>query len=529
MNKYFYNISLCLCMGALVMGAASCSDPDDVITSVKYDRLFSPTEVSTRVKNRTSVEIAWQTRNERVDQYTIELSTDEAFSSIARSETAAFSPVLIAGLDGETEYFVRIKATAEGIKESKWSPSAKFKTDTENIYKPSVDGDVQATTVTLRWTAGETVETIEVLDQEGNLLKSQPVTADECSEGVATVAGLQGETTYQFVLKRNGKTRGSVTVTTELDLNGATKVTVDDDWYSIFQNAQPGDVFALMPGEYTAYEVDGLPFSSLTLSNSISIKAAKSTDKPVLSGFNFKIGAGVSLDLLNVVLDGKKHADQAFIFTEEGNIDHFVVSGCEISNYVKGFFYLNVPAVVNQITVDNCLIHDIECSGGDFFDSRKGGYNKFDLTNSTIYNSAAKRDIFRYDDASATVQASSIINVDHCTFAKVGNGGANYRIFYVRFQGNSISFTNNIVYDFNNKRGFSEQKNTAEPEFAGNYYCKTLNLLSLEEGNTQAIRFFDTKGKDLASSPFANADNNDFTVTNEDVAYDKAGDPRWIK
>lgn len=530
MNKYTNKISMFLCMGALVLGAASCSEPDDIISSVKYDRLFSPTDLGTRVRNRTGVEISWSTRNAKGTKYTIEVATDESFSSIVRTETTEASPYFFFGLDGETEYFIRIKASADGIAESKWSPIAKFTTDTENIYLPLKDGDLQATTVTLRWTEGETVEKIEVLDETGALVKTQTVSAEESAAGAATVTDLKGETTYTFVLKRNGKTRGSIKFTTELDLAGAIKVTADDDWYSILQAGQDGDVFAFMPGEYAAYATDGgTAFSGITLSKSISIKAAKSTDKPVFSGFNFKLEAGVSLDLLNVVFDGNKHSDQFIVYGAAGDIDHLNISGCEISNYVKGFFYLNVAAVINEINIDNCLIHDIVCDGGDFFDSRKGGYNAFNLTNTTIYRSAAKRDVFRYDDASGSVTAASVIKVDHCTFAEVGNGGANYRIFYVRFKGNSISFTNNVVADFNNARGFSEQKNTAVPTFEGNYYFNTQNLVKIADGNTQAIQFFDSKGTVLSESPFKNAAEADYTVINEDVAYEKAGDPRWIK
>lgn len=516
-------------MGALVLGAGSCSEPDDIITSVDYSRLFSPTEVGARVKNRTQAEISWSTRNAKVDQYVIELATDEAFSSVAHQETATKSPVLIVGLDGETEYFVRVKAQAEGIAESRWSPLAKFTTDAENIYLAKQDGDVQATTVTLRWTAGEAVESIEVLDADGNLVKTQAVTSDECAAGVATVTDLQAETNYTFVLKRNGKTRGTTTATTEIDLAGATKVTPSDNWYSMLQNAEEGAVFAFMPGEYAPVTDEGSEVTSITLNSNISIKAAKSTDKPVLKGFNIKLAAGASLDMLNVVVDGGKHADQFILTAADGKIDHINLTGCEISNYVKGFLYINTATVIGDITINNCLIHDIECSGGDMFDSRKGGYDKFNLTNSTLYNCSAKRDIFRYDNASSSVTAASVINVDHCTFAKTGNGGASYRFFYVRFTGNSITFTNNIVADFNNLRGFSEQSSTAKPTFGGNYYFNTQNLLSLAEGNTQAIKFFDTEGKNLSKTPFADAENNDYTVVNEDVAYDKAGDPRWIK
>ena len=38
----------------------------------------------------------------------------------------------------------------------------------------------------------------------------------------------------------------------------------------------------------------------------------------------------------------------------------------DVKNYTKGFIYINTTAVANTINIDNCLIHDIECNGGDF-------------------------------------------------------------------------------------------------------------------------------------------------------------------
>lgn len=312
--------------------------------------------------------------------------------------------------------------------------------------------------------------------------------------------------------------------------DAAKLVTPQDDWFNILTNAEPDEAFKFAPGEYMAYTLEGgtRPFTSIQIKNSLKISAANPADMPVLKGFNFKLKDGASLDLSNLVIDGNYHMDQFIIPTQAGAIDHINISGCEISNYAKGFIYINAASVVNNITIDNCIIHDID-KGGDLFDSRKGGYNEFNLTNSTLYRCVAKRDVFRYDDASATVTATSKIKVDHCTFAEVGNGAADFRIFYVRFKGNSITFTNNIVADFNNNRGFSDQGNTATPEFGGNYYFNTKNLLSLAEGSTGRVRFFDTTGKELSETPFQDAAMADYTVVNADVAKAKAGDPRWIK
>lgn len=102
--------------------------------------------------------------------------------------------------------------------------------------------------------------------------------------------------------------------------------------------------------------------------------------------------------LYQLVLDGTgTDGSQTIEYKTSGAFGDLTIKGCEVKNYTKGFIYINTTAVTNTINIDNCLIHVIECNGGDFIDSRKGGWNNLNLTNSTIYNSAAKRDIFRAD------------------------------------------------------------------------------------------------------------------------------------
>ena len=137
------------------------------------------------------------------------------------------------------------------------------------------------------------------------------------------------------------------------------------------------------------------------------------------------------------------------------------------------------------------------------------------------------------DDKSSSIPATPVITIDHCTLHNVGNGDANYRLLYVRFAGNTINWTNNIVSGFVNKRGFSEQKNTAVPTFSNNCYYNTKNLVKAGDNAEQkdgavTIRFYDENGTELTDDPFANAEAGDFTVSGK--AKDKeAGDPRWIK
>ena len=188
---------------------------------------------------------------------------------------------------------------------------------------------------------------------------------------------------------------------------------------------------------------------------------------------------------------------------------------------------MNKATLVKNISIEGNIISNVECSGGDFIDSRKGGYNSLSFKNNTVYESAKERDLFRMDDASKTISATPVIVVDHNTFYNVGSGGANYRIFYVRFVGNKITFTNNLVVGTNYKRGFANQKNTdAAPTLDNNVYFNTENLISAGASADATITWFDTAGTVL-DPQFKDAANGDFTIGNDNVKDKKAGDPRW--
>ena len=540
MNKIFNKVTMVIAMGLSFVGMTSCSDPDEPITSVEYNRLFSPTELEAKVQNTTGVKLTWFSIS-AAENVNIEIYADDAdmtFSgtpvyqttatptsgdiSAARSEC---SWVLPAGtLEGETTYSVRVKAVGKNM-ESKWAGTT-FETGTEQIFYEVPTADISKTSITLRWPAGTKVTKIDV-QKSGEVIQTHQLTADEIAKGVATINDLKVESTYTFLIYNGDKQRGKIQVQT---LPNYTPVASAAELLSAIEAAEPGEV--LMLTENAVYDfTDAAALGKEEAVKSLKIEkdlVLNTNNGATIKGIYFQIFAGASLEFANIILDGQGGSgDQAFNYKEDGNYGRLYIHDAEIKNYAKGFFYINVAAVIDNITIDKCLIHNIECSGGDLFDSRSGGYNTFNLTNSTIYNSAASRDFIRMDDASSKVTASPVITVDHCTLYDVGNGGANYRLLYVRFAGNVINWTNNVVANTNNKRGFSNQTSTAIPTFKNNFYFNTLNLLSLAAGNEEKVQFFDEDGIDVAANPFKDAANADFTVIDEKIKDKEAGDPRW--
>ena len=515
--KQRHTIALISFLAVLLFNFSCTDDRSEELTSIDYERLFSPIKIEAFVINRTDARLSWVI-NKDVESYSLEVFADDSLifagTPVRTYEgvTGDQLPFYIRELDGETQYSVRIKSVASGKTESKWS-GVTFKTGTENIFLPFQDGDVKATSVTLRWSPGKALTAIML--EPGGI--QHTVTADEIAAGSATIEGLTAETSYTAILKNGTKTRGILEFMTLVDIGNAIAVHPEDDFISLLAAANDGDAFALFPGTYGSA-------SKFSVNKSIEIKGVYPYNKPVLNGY-ISLEDGAALLLKDITLDGTGLADgnQSVVFNTAGvNYGDLRIDGCEIRNYVKGLYYLNVAAVVESITINNCLIYNIECSGGDFMDSRAGAIKTLTLSNTTVYNSVLARDLIRYDDKSSSFPGiTSKIFVNHNTLYGVANGGK--RLLYVRFKGTEISFTNNIVAE--TTAIFSNQSSTAIPVFGNNNYFNAPGLFT--GGSTSSLIFDDSASSE--NPGFVNATNGDFTVTNELLKAKGTGDPRWIQ
>ena len=521
---YFKSIVL----GLATVALASCSDVADEITSILYNRNFSPTSVEAKVRNRTNIELSWNL-GDGVTNYNVEVYANDSLT-FAGTPVQSFSvtpdqvPVTIKGLEGETQYSCRVQATdGNPSRDSKWS-GAYAKTDAEQIFKNVKEEDIKGKSVTLRWPAGEEAATITLTP--GDIVYQ--VTADDIAAGAATITGLTPETDYKAVLARaNGKTRGTITFKTGIDLADTDiLVKAGSDIAAAINDAPEGYRLIVEPGTYGIATDAADHGGSVTISKAITIKGLRQGDHPIIQG-RFKVEAPFAVD--QVTLDGTgTDGGQCFDFTAEGVVDYLSVTNSEVKNYTKGFYYLNKATLVKTITIEGNIISNIECSGGDFLDARKGGFNTLSFKNNTVYESAKSRDFIRMDDNSSNVTAAANIIVDHNTLYNVGSDGANYRVFYVRWKsGNKITFTNNIVVGTNYKRGFANQAATdKEPTLDNNIYFNTENLISAGSTADATITWFDAAGTVL-DPQFKDAAKGNFTIGNDNVKDKKAGDPRW--
>lgn len=518
-------------MGLGLLSLASCDDPMDELTSLIYDRVFSPIDFEARSITENSVKLQW-VKSEGADTYTIEIFADDSLTfegepvQTITDITEAQIPYTVSNLVYDTKYSARIMAidADDADRNSKWH-GVYFRTAAQQIFNNIPESSISDRSVTVTWPAGEEVTRITVTDANtGAIVINKDLTAEEIAEGKVVVNGLTPETSYTIKLYNNDKERGSKSFKTIIDLNGATTVSPDEDFGALLEAATDGQVFALYGGTYIIAGENG-GAGNAQIKKNITIKGIYPTNLPTIKG-RFQLDDGASLSLNQIILDGadNESTDQAFNYKTEGaTYDVLDVQNCEIKNFGKGLIYLNVASTINKVTFNNCLIHNIECDGGDFFDSRKGRINETNLTNSTIYASATARDFIRMDDASESMGGGTpIINIKNCTIDGVANASSK-RLLYVRYVGNVINWENNLVT--NTEAMFSNQSKTSVPTFKNNIYFNTPNLKSIvEKGNL----FTDDSATWDVDPKYQDTANGDFTVTNEDVSSKGVGDQRWL-
>ena len=513
-------------LGLATAVLASCSDPMDEITELNLGRNLSPVGIEAKGVSETTARLQW-TATEGATSYVIEVYADDSLTfagTPSKTITTTTSEARLENLIYDTKYSVRIQALTEGqeSRTSKWH-GIFFRTSAQQIFTSIKEEQIADRSVTLTWPAGEAATKIVATDEKGKTIVRE-LTADEVAAGKATVGGLTPETKYNFKLYNGEKQRGNREATTIADLNGAILVHSGDDIKAIVAEAAEGATLALYGGTHIIDGGEDVAAGALIVNKSLTIKGIYPTNIPTING-RFQLENGASLSISQVILDGTgTSGDQTFNFkTADANYGALDVQNCEIKNYTKGVYYGNVTATIESITFNNCLIHDVICDGGDLFDCRKSYIKTLTFSNSTIYHCATTRDFIRYDDASGNfTDAQPVITVDHCTIDDCCNETANKRLLYVRFVGNSIIWTNNLVT--NTKAIFSNQSKTGVPTFGNSAYFAADNLKAVVEGGNL---FTDDKATWLTSSPYSGT-SPVFTY-NEDNAKKGWGDQRWIK
>jgi len=511
MKKIFIIKGLLATLLLTVLVSSCTGYSEDLLDVLDVNRVFSPIGLTAKVRNQTTVELNWTTRD-NVDHYTVEFSADDPeFKTIFKTlQVAATELPIQVALEGETIYSIRVKAISSvGLEDSKWSVVTAT-TLSEQLLLATIDGDVQAKQATFRWAPNSSVTKIVLTP--GNI--THVITAQEKAAGIATVTGLTSETKYSAILYNNTKKRGFSSFETGIDIGTGILVKTTDDLFQKIAGAKAGDVLVLESGDFTSQT------GSITLDKSITIRGLKSYNKPLLK-VNFSIATGATdVSLIDLNLDGGKTLTDVVRFTDATSYGSLIISGCDIHDFDKSFIGSDVAAAkVNAVTVENTVVTNILTNGGDFIDFRKTFVAEVTLKNSTFNNCAPDRDFFRIDAGtlSGTGLTTKIL-VDSSTFYKVSNTSGK-RFLYVRFNANTLTVRNSLFAE--TVAIYSNQTTTSDPSFVKNNY---FNATGLHTTNTK----FDNSTSFTTVNPgFENAAAGKFKISNQTLIDNKIGDPQW--
>ena len=514
-------------MGLFSLLFVACEDKiDPIVEEIQFERVFTPLELTTRIRNMTTAEISWNLRDD-ADSYVVEISEDSLlFNTIVRTVEVAPDEVPVSiVLEGQTQYSARVKGVSNGgVADSKWAEVA-FKTDAENIFAPLAGEKITANSVTINWPAGESADKFVILP--GNT--ERVITADEIAAGEATITGLNSETEYTIRMVRGTKQRGQVTFTTLVDIGDATAVYPEDDLSAMVAAAAEGDVLVLFPGEFMVHT------GTLTLNKSIAIRGLYPYDKPIVH-IQFVLEDGVqNVEIADLEMAGSYTdpetslatvLDHAFQYNTTGvSYGSLTVTGCNIHDYSKSLFAgsSSIASTIESISMDNSVVTNILTDGADGIDFRGGYVASLSLTNSTFNNVAPGRDFIRLDDTSGAFPGMvTDVLIDHCTLYGVSNNTSR-RVLYVRFVDNTLTVTNTIIAE--TVGYYTNQSRSAQPECSRNNYFNAEGFYT--DGYASGAKIDLSTNYTTVNPGFVDAVNGDFTVTNQDLIDFSVGDPRW--
>lgn len=520
LNKYFFLLGL-----ATMALTTACEDQSEEITDVAYDRLFAPINLEARVVNEVNVRVTWAPvegatsyniaihvngdQDVDLNEKNIAITQDGSAVKTISGLTASDSPYVVTGLEGETVYSAWVQAVGEGIPASKWS-GILFETDPEQICKEIDIDEVESTSAILRWTPGEQAD--EIVLEPGNL--SFDVTADDVANGSVYVEGLAAETKYTATLKRNGKRRGTIEFTTLMNLEGHTVLDEGDDLKAAVDELADGGRIILR--DEAVYEL-----GTYELDKSIEIVAYRANHKPTIKG-RFTVATAVSsITLTDVIITGGDNLLE--LTAADGAVNTLKVTGCEIRNTAKHIIYNNKKGTFGDIIIDNCIIDGVADDGGDGFDLRGGALTSLTVKNTTIMNGI--RSLNR-------IQVVANVTYENCTFYNICtlDNSNNTGLFRVEKAGSTLTVKNCLVANVGLEAPANANAGTwgrsdklkADEDFKNIYYFASPNLWTNSHKDDYATFAAE------ADPMFKDAANGDLTLGNEDLIYNKVGDPRWI-
>lgn len=556
--KSIKNILSTASMMALALSATSCTDGNDWDVDGSLSRLFGLNGDKITVETaETSATVTFSAFTSKAvpspEYYVFEVSKDSLYEGVENANIIKFgedktltsSPVVLSGLDGDSRYYMRVKAMSSTSNESKWvyyKDGSSFKTKAEQIFNNVEATDLFEDHVNLSWTPGADVTHITYANtNDAENIQTINLTDEEKAAGKYTLGGLNPTSTYTITIYKNDVKRGQLQVTTPAAMPAANfKYSLASDVTVISQDLidEIAEKAKAAAGNETNYSATiGIPAgakvalygindsdggkTNVTIPDGMSVTffGLAGGDAPTINlDKNFDIaGSHAFIKFQNVKLE-ENGAGYFINQSKACTVSEFTLENCEVSNLKTSFFRLQGSDAksIGKLTLKNSIFTKL-CAGYGFIHidagSGKGHLDNVEIDGCTFNSICVTGKVFIFSKKTDMQD----ITIKNSTFYNCNGNGQYFVDFNVDTFGPSTFTIENCIFGKSADEATDKNIRSKTPATVANSF-RTTDFFKVIKG-VNDTEFSSTQ-------LFKDPANGDFTIK-AGTLKEKAGDPRW--
>lgn len=556
--KSIKNILGTASMMALALSATSCTDGNDWDVDGSLSRLFGLNGDKITVETaETSATVTFSAFTSKAvpspEYYVFEVSKDSLYEGVENANIIKFgedktltsSPVVLSGLDGDSKYYMRVKAMSSTSNESKWvyyKDGSSFKTKAEQIFNNVEATDLFEDHVNLSWTPGADVTHITYANtNDAENIQTINLTDEEKAAGKYTLGGLNPTSTYTISIYKNDVKRGQLQVTTPAAMPAANfKYSLASDVTVISQDLidEIAEKAKAAAGNETNYSATiGIPAGAKVALYGINDSDGGKTNVTIPDGMSVTFFGLAGGDAPTINLDKNFDIAGSHAFIKFQNV--------KLEENGAGYFINQSKAcTVSEFTLENCEVSNLKTSFFRLQGSDAKSIGKLTLKNSIFTKLCAGYGFIHVDAGSGAGHVDNV-EIDGCTFNSICVTGKVF-IFSKKTDMQDITIKNSTFYNCNGNGQYFVDFNTdtfgpstftiencifgksADEATNKNIRSKTPATVANSFRTTDFFKVIKGVNDTEFSSTqlFKDPANGDFTIK-AGTLKEKAGDPRW--
>lgn len=556
--KSIKNILSTASMIALALSATSCTDGNDWDVDGSLSRLFGLNGDKITVETaETSATVTFSAFTSKAvsspEYYVFEVSKDSLYEGVENANIIKFgedktltsSPVVLSGLDGDSKYYMRVKAMSSTSNESKWvyyKDGSSFKTKAEQIFNNVEATDLFEDHVNLSWTPGADVTHITYANtNDAENIQTINLTDEEKAAGKYTLGGLNPTSTYTITIYKNDVKRGQLQVTTPAAMPAANfKYSLASDVTVISQDLidEIAEKAKAAAGNETNYSATiGIPAGAKVALYGINDSDGGKTNVTIPDGMSVTFFGLAGGDAPTINLDKNLDIAGSHAFIKFQNV--------KLEENGAGYFINQSKAcTVSEFTLENCEVSNLKTSFFRLQGSDAKSIGKLTLKNSIFTKLCAGYGFIHIDAGSGKGHLDNV-EIDGCTFNSICVTGKVF-IFSKKTDMQDITIKNSTFYNCNGNGQYFVDFNTdtfgpstftiencifgksADEATNKNIRSKTPATVANSFRTTDFFKVIKGVNDTEFSSTqlFKDPANGDFTIK-AGTLKEKAGDPRW--